>query len=702
MGPIRKLVQLVLDRAAARRMERDAKRSVGVVDRSLQSLKRTALAVGGALVAAFGVRALIRFGKETVRVAGEAQAIWNRLAATVENTGVKFKDVEADIRSFARAMQDTTTVGDEQFATILNTLVALSGDYERSLRNVGLVADFAARQQLSLETSAQQIGRAMTGNTQTLTRYIGKIEEGADVIQVLRERMAGAAENEAKTLQGRLDQLNNEWDDFKQAVGEAIIAGTEGESLLERLILVVQSLTAWVDRNQGAFAALGSILTGIAKTVGFVFRIYQRLTGIIAGAGTVAVGSAILTWTGLERALAGVLEVGAKVLDLFGADKMGAGLEAFTDRVRESAEENERLARAMIKVGEAAIRGELPEPPPRARAARRDLPPPLPTLDTGDAEEKVDAVTKALQDFEHGMRSTRILSALLGDSFDALGAEIGLVETALTALANEGVPATDVRMMALAARLAELTDKQREFARESDIAEVLERQQEDMRIAATMAELLGSEYSGMATEAQILEAAMVSLIRNGLDPTDERLRIIAERMKQLTEEAELTEKQMKVAEEIAANVADVVAGALGGDIGIIAAAKAKQNAILAAEQSVIGLVASLNPVTAPRAAAHFAAAAKFAAISAAWAGLAGATGGFSAGGGASAGGAASARIGERESARAEVGNEINVYFVGEGFDAVNPRVQRVVQGAIDEITQRQGNAKVRVYRRASP
>lgn len=68
-------------------------------------------------------------------------------------------------------------------------------------------------------------------------------------------------------------------------------------------------------------------------------------------------------------------------------------------------------------------------------------------------------------------------------------------------------------------------------------------------------------------------------------------------------------------------------------------------------------------------------------------------GGFS--GGRDEGGARAASMTERAP-------ELNVYLVGEGFDAVNPRVQRVVQGAIREAQASTGpNARVRIYRRAS-
>ena len=142
-NPIRKIVQLVLDKRAADKMEGDAKKSLSTVDKAFGKLKAAALRLGAAMVVAFGVRAIIRFGKESVRVAAESEAIWSRLAQAVKNTGKEYAAVEDDVKSLARAMQDVTTMGDEDFAQTLTELITISGDYEQSIRNVGVVADLA-------------------------------------------------------------------------------------------------------------------------------------------------------------------------------------------------------------------------------------------------------------------------------------------------------------------------------------------------------------------------------------------------------------------------------------------------------------------------------------------------------------------------------------------------------------------------------
>jgi hypothetical protein len=81
----------------------------------------------------------------------------------------------------------------------------------------------------------------------------------------------------------------------------------------------------------------------------------------------------------------------------------------------------------------------------------------------------------------------------------------------------------------------------------------------------------------------------------------------------------------------------------------------------------------------------------------------GALAGFSSGGGGGASATGGASIGGPSSGPAQraepVGPEINIHFIGPGFDATNPEVQRVVYGAEQYAKERFGaDAKVRVHR----
>ena len=125
---IQRIIRLVFDRSAAKKAEADSKKAVGGVDKALGGLKAGAIAAGAAIAAAFAFKKIIAGIKDLVRASDEADRIWNRLRGTVESVGVSYGGVQNSLVATARAMQDTTRFGDEQFAdTSANAHLGQSG-----------------------------------------------------------------------------------------------------------------------------------------------------------------------------------------------------------------------------------------------------------------------------------------------------------------------------------------------------------------------------------------------------------------------------------------------------------------------------------------------------------------------------------------------------------------------------------------------
>lgn len=624
-NPIRKLVQLVLDKNAANRMESDAKKSLSTVDKGFARLKKAALALGATLAVTFGIRAIIRFGKESVRVAAESEAIWSRLAQAVKNTGREFEDVEADVKSLARAMQDVTAVGDEDFAQILTELITISGDYEQSLRNIGVVANLAAAKQIDLKTAAQLVGRAMIGETALLKRYGIVVAEGEDGVKAMAEAFRGFAEREATTLSGKLKQLNNEWADFQQALGEVMVAGTDGAGVIEMLTQTVKDLTLWVDANKETIANYGRV---VIETIREIASTLEWAMGLI------------------DPRIAGARDERQRLAELTTKAQLDAERLRLAEELRAVMEETAKL---------------------ESRGRFRRL------FTIGDLAE-LDLEREALLGMIAQVdRKTEELGETAETTGDLLGRLFGEAGRSSTGGAGGGT----------------------EDARLKETQEWLKAMREGP-LAAEQGLGPANEYlKNMDLAWQNLNSEMEMSPENALR--------LAEAMAVAEASIQKTQDEMTILGNIAGDTAGtIVAGILGGNFSELATWKAKQNAIMAAEQLAMGLVASTNPITAPKAAAHYAAAGQFAAVSAAWGALAGVTGGFS-GGGGGGGAAGSPRDvgGGPSEAGGPPGAEIHVHFVGPGFNALNPEVQRVVYGSIREAERNYGpNATVKIHRRS--
>ena len=202
---------------------------------------------------------IAQFGQESVRIFTEAQGIWSRLGGAVENAGVSFATVRGEIDAAARAMQDATAVGDEDFARALTRLVTLTGDYSGSLKRMQLVAGVAVGAQIGVAQAADVVGRALTGQTRVLRQLGITTDDASEGLRQLQERFRGAAEREGQTLQGQLKRLNNEWGDFKEAVGAAMVEAGGGASVMETLIGGLRGLNRWVTNNQETIQYWGQL-----------------------------------------------------------------------------------------------------------------------------------------------------------------------------------------------------------------------------------------------------------------------------------------------------------------------------------------------------------------------------------------------------------------------------------------------------------
>lgn len=384
-------------------------------------MRGMAVRLGGAIAAAFSIRAIFGFGRDSTRMALEADAVWNRLGGTLRGVGVDLEDVRTDLEHAARALQDTTTIDDEGFADTLQRLVSISRNYSASLQNVGLVADVAAGAHIDLESAAQLVGRAMVGDTAMLRRYGIIVREGGDAIAAMRQQFAGMAQNEARDLAGQTEQLKNEWGDFREVIG-GIIAGSGG-GIVSILTGQIRDLTGSLDENSSSIArwvsTAAQILVAITRTlwapVRIIFEVGETLGHL---ARIVFADLQFLITEGVNQLLAGANFTIRQLNRIPGVDidfrfnRMNS--EAFLEEISEQfaaiQSDGDDIVRAIEGIGEAWAQVALTAEG-AARAQRRALPAGLvPPAGGGGGDSSMDGlplpltgVIEPLTDLRRGM-----------------------------------------------------------------------------------------------------------------------------------------------------------------------------------------------------------------------------------------------------------------------------------------------------------
>lgn len=209
-----------------------------------------------------------RFLADTVKSASEADAAWGRVESAVTNAGISFNLVRKDLDGLFLSIQKTTRYSDDAAADAFASLLSISNDYAGSLKNLTLVTDLAAAKKIDLKIASELVGKAMIGETGTLSRYGIIVKEGTDALEIMRDRFQGFANRDAKTMQGQLERVANAWDNVKESIGNALLGFDGAESSTGALTARLGEMSVWIDQNKSNLQDTLTVLTDILTALG--------------------------------------------------------------------------------------------------------------------------------------------------------------------------------------------------------------------------------------------------------------------------------------------------------------------------------------------------------------------------------------------------------------------------------------------------
>ena len=226
--------------------------------------KLVGLAVGIGVVALF---------KKMTASALENEIQVRRLRTQVDNLGISYDE---NVESIDRAIQATSKYADVQsgdVSQVLQQLLFVTGDLTKSQEALNLVYDLANLKGLDVKTSTEFIGRALSGNVETLGRYfvefkglnktLGKnatlSDKAAFATAFLAEKVSGAIGNMTRH-ELAVRKVTNSWASFVQFAGEKIFDVLDFlfdgikttfiglKQLSKAVLFVARSFAIWTDR----------------------------------------------------------------------------------------------------------------------------------------------------------------------------------------------------------------------------------------------------------------------------------------------------------------------------------------------------------------------------------------------------------------------------------------------------------------------
>jgi hypothetical protein len=227
----------------------------------------------GVAITAVGVAGAAVLGK-FIASSKEQEIGINRLNQSLVNVGTSYAANEAQIEKNIDAIQRKTNFGDEVQRDALQKLVTIGGKWEGSLDALAVTTDVAAGANIDLNAAALLVGKAIAGETSSLSRYGIMLEKGAtqtEIMAALTKQFGGAAEAASDPL----TQMKNRLGDTAQVIGDQLMpfvdaVAVEIEKMADFVNNLNPSLVKWIAIAAGVAVALALIIGPMLLMIGFL------------------------------------------------------------------------------------------------------------------------------------------------------------------------------------------------------------------------------------------------------------------------------------------------------------------------------------------------------------------------------------------------------------------------------------------------
>lgn len=277
----------------------------------------------------------------------EAEVAYNKLRIQVEALGLSYESQRERIEGAINAASKYAIVQDEDVAAVLQQLILHSGNYAGSLSNLNLVYDLAYLKTIAAADAAEIVGKAMSGNTEGLSRLFPELK---NVNELLGEN-ATRSEKAAFNLQFLNDKV----------IG-ASNAMTQHERDLKLVKAAYETLHQWV--GEFVVYSLGSVLRELKSVNNFASNLPSTLSNSFDRATHAINKNIVVTSTatntykeGNDAIMESVFSRGKSLAVIAKETKAKSDLkEASEKAAKQAAKEEESASAKIIDIGFATER----------------------------------------------------------------------------------------------------------------------------------------------------------------------------------------------------------------------------------------------------------------------------------------------------------------------------------------------------------
>jgi hypothetical protein len=243
-------------------------------DTAATALDRRFKALAKTFIAVFSTRAIINFGRASLKAFEEDEKAATRLTQTLNGLNMGFADPA--VKRFISDVEAQTGILDDELRPAMQTLLSQTRSLTQSQNLLNLAIEVSRGSGYSLATVTSDLAKAYVGNNRALTKYnlgLSKTElqtaDFLDIQQRLTKQFTGQNAAYLETYAGKVGILNVAYANMQEQVGSGLVdafaalAGKNGITGAADAMVEFGSIAGNVIRGVGAMIGnLTSALMG--------------------------------------------------------------------------------------------------------------------------------------------------------------------------------------------------------------------------------------------------------------------------------------------------------------------------------------------------------------------------------------------------------------------------------------------------------
>lgn len=199
-----------------------------------------------------------------IKAAEESEDALNKLNTALRISGQYSKSASRDLQQFAAELQATTKYEDDAIISAQGLIQSLGQLDRNGLKKATQAAvDLSAALGIDLNSAAQLVGKAASGEVGSFSRFGLTIDKGATqaetfskALEAINSKFGGAAAAQVKTFSGAVAQLNNTWGDLQEQFGNAIVQNQAVINVLGVMTNIIREVEGGLKDNEAAMKGL--------------------------------------------------------------------------------------------------------------------------------------------------------------------------------------------------------------------------------------------------------------------------------------------------------------------------------------------------------------------------------------------------------------------------------------------------------------